>query len=293
MKRGILASVLERAIGARLWHSKLGVAGIFLVGSMLILTFFAPLIQTHPPSELSLSLLEPPSCQHYLGTDSYGRDVFSRIVMGSRESLSLALGALTIGFLGGSIGGLLAGYFGGVVDITISRFVDVVMSFPSIMIALFVVAIFGTAGKLPIMIAIGLALLPRFARVIRGSTLPIRQREYILAARAISASHLRIILRHIVPNLAGTLTVLCTIYFPLVILLEASLSFLGLGPPPDIPTWGRIIADGRPYLRLAPWVSVCPGIAIFITVIGFNLIGDGLRDLLDPKVASKLTYKRR
>lgn len=291
MSKQVFRSLLRWLIGLRLWHSRLAVAGLVISTWIIILAIFAPFIATHSPSGLTLEMLNPPSAEHYFGTDSYGRDVFSRIVMGSRESLGIAIAALGIGFIGGSILGLLAAYFRGMIDNLCSRFVDIMMSFPSIMIALFVLAIFTTAGKTPLTIAIGLTLIPRFARVIRGSTLPICEEDYVLAAKAAGARNLRIIVRHIIPNLVGPIMVLCSIYLPYVILLESSLSFLGLGPPPEVPTWGRIIADGRPYLRTAPWVAVFPGIAIMITVIGFNLIGDGLRDLLDPKTAGRLTQQ--
>lgn len=291
MNKHIFRHLLRWLIGLRLWHSRLAVAGLAISGWIIILAIFAPWIATHSPSELTLEMLKSPSTEHFFGTDSFGRDVFSRIMMGSRESLSIAIIAVGIGFIGGSGLGLLAAYFRGMIDTLCSRLVDIMMSFPSIMIALFVLAIFTTAGKTPLTIAIGLTLIPRFARVIRGSTLPICEKDYVLAAKAAGAGNLRIIVCHIIPNLVGPILVLCSIYLPYVILLESSLSFLGLGPPPDVPTWGRIIADGRPYLRMAPWVAVFPGIAIMITVIGFNLIGDGLRDLLDPKTAGKLLQR--
>ncbi len=263
----------------------MGVLGLALTGIVVLSALFAPIIVTHEPSSLSKDRLQPPGTSHLFGTDSYGRDVFSRVILGSRESLLIALSALLIGFVLGGLSGILAGYLGGWLDFLLSRLTETMMCFPSIMLALFVLAVFGAAGKTPLIIAVGLSLVPRFARVVRGAILPIREQDYIVAARGLGAGSAGIMWRHVVPNLVGPLTVLCTIYLPVIILLEASLSFLGLGAPPDVPTWGRIIADGRPYLRTAPWISVYPGIAIMLTVIGFNLLGDGLRDILDPKTS--------
>lgn len=283
LRRG-LANLLH----ARIFRHRMAVVGLLMVGVVVVGAAFAPLLSPYRPSAMSRDRLQPPSAKHILGTDSYGRDVFSRVLYGARESLILGALALLIGATIGATLGIVAGYFGGPIDIVLSRLMDMMLSFPSIMVALFVLAVFGTAGRMPLVIAIGLSLVPRFARVARGATLPIRSQDYIVAARSLGAGDWAIIVRHVLRNLVGPLTVLCSIYLPTVILIEASLSFLGIGPPPNLPTWGRIIADGRPYLRNAVWISVAPGIAIMLTVMGFNLVGDGLRDLLDPKTSKSI-----
>jgi peptide/nickel transport system permease protein len=166
------------------------------------------------------------------------------------------------------------------------------MSFPSILTALFVLAIVGTAGKTALIVAIAFSFAPRVARVVYGATLPILHEDFILAEKALGAGHARILGIHVLPNLVAPITVLISIYLPAVILLEATLSFLGLGAPPDVPTWGRIISDGKKYMQVAPWLTIFPGIAIIVTSLGFNVLGDGLRDLLDPKSVTRL-YKKK
>lgn len=274
--------------GLLIWKSKMAMAGSAISAAIALLMVFAPLVATHSPSKITLDMLSPPSPAHYFGTDSYGRDIFSRVVMATRDTMAVAALSLSIGFLGGLVLGVLGGYIRGKLELLLNRVTDLAMSFPSIMIALFIIAIYGSQGKNPLILAIGLTIVPRMARVIRGATLPIVAQEYVHAARALGGTSLRILIRHVLPNLVGTLVVLISLYLPEVILLEASLSFLGLGPPPDVPTWGRIISDGRAHIRTAPWVTIFPGSMIMITVIGFNLLGDGLRDLLDPKGRGRL-----
>jgi ABC-type dipeptide/oligopeptide/nickel transport system permease subunit len=185
----------------------------------------------------------------------------------------------------------MAAYTGrNIAGLLLARLIDVGLSFPSIMTALLVLAIVGTGGKTALIIAIAFSYAPRIARVIFGSTLPILEQDFILAEKALGAGHLRILAIHVLPNLVAPITVLISIYLPHIILLEATLSFLGLGAPPDVPTWGRIIADGKGYMRVAPWLTVFPGIAIITTSLAFNLLGDGLRDLFDPRSATRL-YK--
>jgi peptide/nickel transport system permease protein len=255
---------------------------------VVIASLLAPLLAPYGPSEFNPDLLHPPSGDYYLGTDGHGRDLFSRIVGGGRITLSLAITTIFFSGAFGTLWGLLAAYTKGLAGNFINRVIDVVMSFPSIMIALLVLAIVGTGGKIPLIIAIAVALSPRFARVIRGSTLPILEEDFIMAERALGAGHFRIVAIHLVPNLVGTITVLTSIYLPYVIMLESSLSFLGLGAPPDVPTWGRIIADGKAYMQIAPWLTIFPGVAIVFTALAFNLLGDGLRDVFDPRSATRL-----
>jgi len=255
---------------------------------VIILSLMAPLLAPYGPSEFRPDLLHPPSGKYLLGTDGHGRDLFSRILGGGKITLSLAI--TTIFFAGsfGTLWGLLAAYTKGIPGNIINRVIDVVMSFPSILIALLVLAIVGIGGTVPLIIAIAVALSPRFARVIRGSTLPLLEEDFILAEKALGASHFRIIVMHLVPNLVASITVLTSIYLPYVIMLESALSFLGLGAPPDVATWGRIIADGKAYMQVAPWLTIAPGIAIVFTALAFNLFGDGLRDLFDPKSSNRL-----
>jgi peptide/nickel transport system permease protein len=267
----------------------------FLVGAsvsllVLIVSLIGPFVAPHGPSEFTKDLLRPPSRQHLLGTDRYGQDLFSLILRGGSVTLSLAF--ITVG-LAASLGigwGIFAAYTRGVTAILLNRAIDVSMSFPSILTALFVLAIAGTAGKTALVVAIAFSFAPRVARVVYGSTLPILQEDFILAEKALGASHARILGIHVLPNLVAPITVLISIHLPAVILLEATLSFLGLGAPPDVPTWGRIISDGKKYMQVAPWLTVFPGMAIIITSLGFNVLGDGLRDLLDPKSVTRL-YK--
>jgi peptide/nickel transport system permease protein len=255
---------------------------------VIVSSLIAPFVTPYGSSEFTADLLRPPSRNHYLGTDGHGRDLFSRILRGGRITLSLAI--TTICFAGsfGILWGLMGAYTRGMIGNFFNRAIDVVMSFPSIMLALLVLAIVGTGGKAPLIIAIAVAFAPRFARVIRGATLPILEEDFILAEKALGAGHVRILVVHLLPNLVAPITVLTSIYLPYVIMLESSLSFLGLGAPPDVPTWGRIIADGKAYMQVAPWLTIFPGIAIVFTALAFNLLGDGLRDLFDPRSATRL-----
>ena len=234
-----------------------------------------------------ISCFSPPSLRHYLGTDGHGRDLFSRVLRGGPVTLSLAFMVTFFAGFFGILWGLLAAYTKGVTGSFINRAIDVSLSFPTIVTALLVVAIAG-GGQTSLIIAIAFALAPRFARVIGGSALPILAEDFILAEKALGAGHLRILFVHVLSNLIGPITVLMSIYLPFVIILESTLSFLGLGAPPEVPTWGRIIADGKAYMQVAPWLTVFPGVAIIFTSLGFNLLGDGLRDLLDPRSSTRL-----
>ena len=283
-------------IGLRKFLKRMARSRLFLFGgivslTVMILSLIAPWIAPYGPSQFTNDLLQPPSRQHLLGTDRYGQDLFSLVLRGGRVTLSLAF--VTAG-LAASLGiawGILAAYMRGITGIFLNRAIDALMSFPSILTALFVLAIVGTAGKTPLIIAIAFSFAPRVARVVYGSTLPILQEDFITAARALGAGHARMLGVHVLPNLVAPITVLVSLYLPAVILLEATLSFLGLGVPPDVPTWGRIISDGKKYMQIAPWLTIFPGIAIIVTSLAFNVLGDGLRDLLDPRSATRL-YKK-
>lgn len=272
----------------RFLRSRLAVWGALMAGTVTIVSLLAPFIAPHDVSQYSPNLLSPPSGEHLLGTDSHGRDLCSRILRGGWVTLSLALTTVLAAGLIGIAWGMTAAYTGGVAGTLLNRGMDVVMSFPSIMLALLVLAIAGTGGKLPLIVAIAITLTPRFARVIHGATLPVLKEDFIMAEKALGAGHARILGAHVLPNLVAPITVLTSIYLPFVIILESSLSFLGLGAPPDVPTWGRIIAEGKAHMQVAPWLTLFPGVAIVFTSLAFNLLGDGLRDLLDPKSSTRL-----
>jgi peptide/nickel transport system permease protein len=272
----------------KLFRSRLAILGSIMSLTVVILTLVAPLVAPYKASDFTSNLLLPPCSDHYLGTDSHGRDLFSRIIMGGSITLSLAVSIICFAGSVGTIWGLLAAYTRGFLGNLFNRAIDIVMSFPSIMLALLILAIVGTSGRTPLIIAIAVAYAPRFARVIRGSTLPILEEDFVLAEKALGANHLRILVVHLLPNLIAPITVLTSIYLPHTIMLESTLSFLGLGAPPDVPTWGRIIADGKAYMQVAPWLTIFPGIAIIFTALAFNLLGDGLRDIFDPRSATRL-----
>jgi ABC-type dipeptide/oligopeptide/nickel transport system permease subunit len=274
-----------------LFRSRLAFFGMVMTLIVIIFSVLGPFIAPYPPSEFTSDILHPPSKAHLLGSDAHGRDLLSRMLRGGRITLSLAFSTMLICSVFGTLFGMLAAYIPGFFGNLINRAIDFIMSFPSIMTALIVLAIVTTGGTTPIVLAIAFALVPRFARVVRGATLPILQEDYLLAEKALGASHIRILGVHILHNLIAPIIVLTSIYLPYVIMLESSLSFLGLGAPPEIPTWGRIIADGKVYMQIAPWLTIFPGLAILFTSLGFNLLGDGLRDILDPKSATRL-YKK-
>jgi len=260
------------------------VAGLVVTVLLVLVAVLAPWLAPRDPlSQDLVSRLQPPSAQHPLGTDNYGRDVLSRLIWGARLSLTVAVMAPALGLSIGTAMGLAAGYFRGWTDLLVMRLVDVLLSFPGILLALAIAAALGSGvGK--VVLAIGIATVPQFARVARGSTLSAREAEYVEGARAAGAGHLRIVLRHILPNIAAPLIILTTLRMATAILYEASLSFLGIGVAPPTPTWGGVIADGRNLLRDAPWISMFGGLATMGAVLGFNLLGDGVRDALDPRL---------
>jgi peptide/nickel transport system permease protein len=236
-----------------------------------------------PAKQDAWNRLETPSNEHLLGLDTYGRDILSRIIYGGRVSLIVGILSVLLGGALGTILGLVAGYSGGKVEDTIMRSIDVLMAFPSLIMGLMVLAVLGS-GISKMIVAIGIMLSPAFVRVVHSATLAVKENEYVEAARAIGAGRIRILRVHILPNILGEVIVLASIWTATAIRIEANLSFIGLGVSPPTPAWGTMIRDGTQYLTNAPWVSVYPGLAILITVLAFNLLGDGLRDILDPRL---------
>ena len=261
-----------------------------IVGGAIVLTWlfvaaFAPFIAPFDPIKVNVQdSLIPPSPGHWLGTDDLGRDVLSRVMWGARISLSVGVISVSIGLLVGTSLGLAAGYLGGKFDLLIMRGVDALLAFPALILALAITSALGPQIQ-NAMIAIGIVAIPAYARLTRGQVLAVRSREFIVAARTIGASPLRIVLRHIFPNIMNALIVQATLSTAFAILAEAALSFLGLGPQPPSPSWGQDIQYSQRYLpNLKWWMSVGPGIAIFTAVFGFNFLGDALRDALDPRL---------
>jgi peptide/nickel transport system permease protein len=236
--------------------------------------------------DLSARLLHP-SAGHWLGTDQYGRDVLSRLVWGSRVSLAVGTVAVVIGSAGGVAVGLIAGYAGGMVDLTATRVIDAFLTVPTILLALALIAAVGT-GLVNVMVAVGVSIVPNFARLVRGAVLVVRDKEYVDAARALGAGMAAIVVRHLLPNVRSLVIVYATMSLPGAILAEASLSFLGVGVNPPIPSWGSMVSDGGAYLNSAPWLASAPALTIMMTVIAVNLLGDALRDALDPALRGSI-----
>ncbi len=268
-----------------LWARRSAGAGLLLVVLAVTAALLAPWLAPHDPLQQRLleRLQAPRTPDHLLGTDNFGRDLLSRVIFGSRISILVGFVAVAIAASIGTLIGLLGGYFGRGLDMALMRCVDVLMAFPLILLAIAIVAVLG-GGLFNLMLAVGISSIPPFARLMRGEVLSHRGREYVEAARALGAGHARIMGRHILPNTVAPLVVLTTLRVSTVILTEATLSFLGLGVAPPTPTWGNMVAEGTKFLQTAPWISIIPGTAIMLTVLGFNLFGDGLRDALDPRL---------
>jgi peptide/nickel transport system permease protein len=263
-------------------RNKGAVIGLVVIVACIAVAVFAPSIAPHDPTDPIARSRQGPAPEHFLGTDLLGRDVLSRVVFGSRISLLVGLISVAIGLSTGTILGLPAGYFGGRADSIIMRFVDAMLAFPGMLLALVVIAALGT-GLTNVMIAVGVSSIPLYARLVRGSSLSVREQDFVMAARTIGSSSFRIMTRHILPNLVGPVIVLSTLQVGQAILVGAALSYLGMGAQPPTPEWGLMTAEGRAYMAQAWWISTFPGVAIFIVVIGINLVGDGLRAALDPR----------
>lgn len=279
----MLPNQTRRRMVRAIRRNKTTLVGIALTLLIFLVALLAPWLTPFDPIQQNISNGDlPPGPVNILGTDSYGRDVLSRIILGTRVSLGIALSAVGIAIVVGSTLGVVAGYKGGAIDAVTIRVIDMLMTFPTIILGLMVLAVLGS-GMVNLALAIAVAITPRFARVARGSAIAMRERDYVQAARALGMSDFRIIFVHILPNLANEVLVVGTLWTGTAILQEANLSFIGLGVKPPIPSWGGMIRDGVNQLFSQPWLSIAPGVAIFIVVLAFNMIGDGLRDVMDPK----------
>jgi len=278
------APVIRRKPGflAEIARDKKALFGLITLSIFVFFAFFAPWVAPNDPNGMNFEMLLPPSWQFPLGTDDLGRDLLSRVMYGTRISLFVGVSTVTIALVFGVGLGLAAGFFGGWVDYIIMRYIDLQWAFPNFIIAVYLVAVFG-AGLLNIIIAISLAFLDDFARIARGMVLTIKEEQYVAAARISGASNFRIMWRHILPNALAPIIVQATVSVSYAILGEASLSFLGLGVEADTPTWGLILAEGRSFISRAWWLGLFPGVAIMLTVLSINFLGDGLRDYLDVR----------
>lgn len=265
-------------------RSPKALVGAALVLLVLLSALLAPLIAPFDPLALNPALsVHPPSAANWLGTDFFGRDILSRMLWGARPSLMIGFASVGIGCVIGSAIGLTAGFFRGWVDVVLMRPIDVLLSFPIVVLALALVAALG-ASLTNLILTISLLFVPRFARVVRAETMALRELDYVDAARASGQTPYRIIVRHLLPNAMAQIIVTCTVFLADAILIEAGLSFLGVGVTPPDPSWGNMLAEGRSNMLGAPWLTTFPGLMLTITLIGFNLLGDALRDILDPRL---------
>jgi peptide/nickel transport system permease protein len=278
-QRGLWGDALRR-----LARNRGATAGGVVFLLVVLLALAAPLVAPHDPVRFNVvASLEPPGSRHWLGTDQFGRDVLSRIIYGSRVSVAMGLVAVAISVGGGSILGLLAGFYRGLVDLLVMRLVDVMLAFPGILLALVIIAVLGPdLGSA--MVAVGISGMPLFIRVVRGSTLTVRELHYVEAAQATGGGDLRVLVRHVLPNVLTPIIVLVTLGIPSAIVAGAALSFLGLGIKPPTPDWGEMLSRGRAFMGTAWWLTTFPGLAIALVVVAINRFGDGLRDALDPRM---------
>ena len=273
-----------REIVNGLLRNKGALAGLTILVLMVLAAIFAPLITRYDPIVIDPpQRTQPPSRDHFLGTDAFGRDIYTRVVYGARVSLPVGLIAVSIAASIGAILGLIAGYYGRFADAIIMRLIDILLAFPNIMLALIIVAILGPNIR-NVMIAVGIGAIPSYTRLIRGQVLSARELLYVEAARVVGVPTSKIMYRHILPNVVSPVIVLGTLSVGSAILAAAGLSFLGLGAQPPRPEWGAMLADGRQFLNSHWWVATMPGLAIALTVLSINMFGDGLRDILDPRI---------
>jgi peptide/nickel transport system permease protein len=265
------------------WRNPIGIVGAAIVLLTVIIAAFAPVIAPYDPDAQDHDRLLGPSWTNLMGTDELGRDTFSRIIFGARVSLQVGVIAVVIALVVGGALGIVAGYFGGRLDSWLMRVVDIMFAFPGLVLAIVIAGLLG-ASRTNAMIAIGVVYAPAFARVVRGSVLSVMSEPYVEAGRVVGASNARLIAQHVLPNIVAPLIVMTTVYLSSAILAEAGLSFLGLGTQPPEPSWGGMLNLARTYMEISPWMAIFPGLAIMLVVLGFNFLGDGLRDVLDPRL---------
>lgn len=284
MNRPVAALRPRRTFTTRFVRTPVAVAGAVIVGAYLLAAVTAPALAPHDPlSMASQALLAPPGGPYPFGTDQFGRDQLSRLLYGARVSLIVSLASVVLALAGGGAVGVVSGHYGGRIDGALMRVMDVIFAFPAVLLAIAIMAAAGTAVW-TVIVAIGVVYTPQFARISRASVLATRTLEYVEAAGALGAGTRRVLLRHILPNISAPLIVQTSLSLSLAILTESALSFLGLGTQPPTPSWGNMLADSRRFMATAPWTAVFPGATIAMIVLGFNLLGDGLRDLLDPRL---------
>lgn len=281
--RRLRSESLLQQVARQMRKHPIGFIGFIVVLLVVAVALLAPLIAPFSPSAQSSPRLLPPSAEHWMGTDELGRDVFSRVVFGARTSLYVGLLSVSLASVLGITTGVLAGYLGGTFDSVAMRVVDIIFAFPTLVLAIVIAGLLGPSLT-NAMLAIAVVFSPSFARVARSSVLTVKNEVYIEAARVVGGSERHIILRHVLPNIMAPLIVLATLSLSLAILAEAGLSFLGLGTQPPNPAWGLMLSQGRRFMELAPGLAIFPGLAIMITVLAFNFLGDGLRDALDPRL---------
>ncbi len=288
----ILRRLYSIAHGHRDWlirfaENRLALVGGFIVAMMLLVALLAPSLSLHDPEEVSVrDRLAPLSASHPFGTDQFGRDNYSRVIYGARVSVIVGVAAVSMGLILGVLLGAVGGYFGRTPDNIIMRVMDAVMAFPGLLLALALVAAWGPSLR-SVSIALGIRYMPSFARLVRASVLKEREKEYVEAAIVQGESDLRVLCRQILPNCMSPLIIQTSLDFAHAIIAESALSFLGLGVPPPTPSWGNMLNDARTYMMIYPWGAIFPGLAISLAVLGFNFLGDGLRDILDPRLSEE------
>jgi len=273
------------------WRSfrkrKLGLVGALIVIFLILMALFGNLIAPYDPLEMhTADALMEPSAKYWLGTDRFGRDQLSRLINGTRISMTVSFGSICIAAVLGVIIGLVSGYYGGYIDSIIMRLLDIIFAFPMLLLALVLVAVLGPSLR-NVLIAIGFVQHARFARIVRGSVLSVKEKEFVEGIRSVGARGKTIIFRFILPNVLSPVIVQATWGLSIAIMLEAALSFLGLGTQPPMPSWGLMLNESRRFMELAPWMTIFPGLAIMFAVLGFNLMGDALRDALDPRLSQR------